>query len=130
MNVFELQIINFRINRRCASILFRPLMKKCKGTTHSDSLYDFFASVFGPLASFLRLHLSTCYHHSESVVIIALTQFIRICFYLFIHIASGFIVSVHLQADYANMKNMQRELQAALDELSGTHCQRLTRYIT
>lgn len=38
--------------------------------------------------------------------------------------------SVFLQADYSGMKQVQRELQAALDELRSTHCQRLVRYIT
>jgi hypothetical protein len=38
--------------------------------------------------------------------------------------------SLHIQADYANMKKLQQELQNALDEQSNTHCQRLARYIT
>lgn len=38
--------------------------------------------------------------------------------------------SLHLQSDYSNMKRLQMELQRAVDELSGTHAQRLTRYIT
>jgi ABC-type cobalamin transport system ATPase subunit len=38
--------------------------------------------------------------------------------------------SLHLQSDYSNMKRLQKELQRAVDELSGTHSQRLTRYIT
>ena len=40
------------------------------------------------------------------------------------------VQSIHIQSDYANMKHLQRELQLALDELSGVHCQRITRYIT
>ena len=40
------------------------------------------------------------------------------------------IKSLHLQADYANMKHLQTELQRALDELNGVHVQRLTRYIS
>jgi hypothetical protein len=39
-------------------------------------------------------------------------------------------MSVHLQCDYSNMKRIQKELQLAIQELSGTHGQRLTRYIT
>jgi hypothetical protein len=38
--------------------------------------------------------------------------------------------SLHLQADYANMKKLQTELQLAIDELGGVHCQRISRYIT
>ena len=38
--------------------------------------------------------------------------------------------SVHLQADYAHMKLLQTELQRALDEMSGVHCQRISRYIS
>lgn len=38
--------------------------------------------------------------------------------------------SIHLQCDYANLKRIQKELQLAVEELNGTHCQRLTRYIT
>jgi hypothetical protein len=37
---------------------------------------------------------------------------------------------VHVQADYANMKRLQTELQRALNELHGVHAQRLSRYIT
>jgi hypothetical protein len=37
--------------------------------------------------------------------------------------------SFHLQADYANLKNLYVELQKGLDELNGIHGQRLTRYI-
>ena len=40
------------------------------------------------------------------------------------------VTSYHLQSDYANMKNLQTELQRALDELNGVHAQRLTRYIS
>ena len=40
------------------------------------------------------------------------------------------IVSLHLQADYANMKQMQTELQRAIDTLESAHCQRLSRYIS
>lgn len=38
--------------------------------------------------------------------------------------------SVLLQADYANMKLLQSELQRALDEMNNVHCQRISRYIT
>ncbi len=38
--------------------------------------------------------------------------------------------SVHIEADYGNMKKLQRELQAAVDEASSTHAQRISRYIT
>ena len=37
--------------------------------------------------------------------------------------------SMHLQADYANLKHMQQELQRAMDHLSSKHGQRITRYI-
>jgi hypothetical protein len=37
--------------------------------------------------------------------------------------------SLHLQADYANLKHMQMELQRAMDELNSKHGQRITRYI-
>ena len=36
----------------------------------------------------------------------------------------------HLQADYANLKRVQTELQRALEELNSPHCQRLARYIS
>jgi hypothetical protein len=38
--------------------------------------------------------------------------------------------SYHLQADYANMKKLQDELQRAVDSLNSAHCQRLSRYIS
>jgi hypothetical protein len=38
--------------------------------------------------------------------------------------------SYHLQADYANMKRMQTELQRAVDDLNGTHSSRMMRYIS
>lgn len=44
--------------------------------------------------------------------------------------SSSTVESIHLEADYGNLKNMQRELQCALDELNGTHCQRFARYIS
>ena len=37
--------------------------------------------------------------------------------------------SHHLEADYANLKKLFRELQAANDEFTSTHSQRITRYI-
>jgi hypothetical protein len=37
--------------------------------------------------------------------------------------------SLHLQADYANLKHMQMELQRAMDDLASKHGQRITRYI-
>ena len=37
--------------------------------------------------------------------------------------------SLHLQADYANLKHMQLELQRAMDSLASKHGQRITRYI-
>ena len=43
---------------------------------------------------------------------------------------SSSLVSLHLQADYANMKQMQTELQRAVDSLQSAHCQRLSRYIS
>ena len=39
------------------------------------------------------------------------------------------VKSMHLQADFANMKRLQTELQRALAELSAPHAQRLVRYI-
>ena len=39
------------------------------------------------------------------------------------------IEAIHMQASYANLKNLQRELQQALNDLQGVHAQRLTRYI-
>lgn len=39
-------------------------------------------------------------------------------------------VSYHLQADYANLKNMQNELQKAVDEFKNVHSQRINRYIS
>jgi len=39
------------------------------------------------------------------------------------------VKSMHLQADFANMKRLQTELQRALAELGAPHAQRLTRYI-
>ena len=38
--------------------------------------------------------------------------------------------SYHLQADYANLKFLQQELQRAIDENSGVHSQRISRYIS
>jgi len=38
-------------------------------------------------------------------------------------------VSYNLQCDYANLKNIQRELQKAIDAYTGVHSQRITRYI-
>lgn len=38
--------------------------------------------------------------------------------------------SYHLQADYANLKRMQTELQRAVDDLNGTHSSRMMRYIS
>jgi hypothetical protein len=38
--------------------------------------------------------------------------------------------SIHLQADYGNMKRLHTELQRALNEMQGVHAQRLSRYIT
>lgn len=43
---------------------------------------------------------------------------------------SSSLVSLHLQADYANMKQMQTELQRAVDTLQSAHCQRLSRHIS
>ena len=43
---------------------------------------------------------------------------------------SSSLISLHLQADYANMKQMQTELQRAVDALQSAHCQRLSRYIS
>ena len=40
------------------------------------------------------------------------------------------IESVHLELDYANMKNLQRELQTALDQMNSLHCQRFNKYIS
>jgi hypothetical protein len=40
------------------------------------------------------------------------------------------IVSYTLQCDYANLKNIQQELQKAVDSFSGVHSQRITRYIS
>ena len=39
------------------------------------------------------------------------------------------IESLHLQADYANLKHMQLELQRAMDELESKHGQRFSKYI-
>ena len=39
------------------------------------------------------------------------------------------VEAIHMQASYANLKNLQRELQQALGELQSVHVQRLTRYI-
>lgn len=44
--------------------------------------------------------------------------------------ASSTVQSYHLQADYANMKKLQDELQRAVDSLNSAHCQRLSRYIS
>lgn len=38
--------------------------------------------------------------------------------------------SHHLQADHANMKLLEQELQRALDEVGGVHCQRIARYLS
>jgi len=40
------------------------------------------------------------------------------------------IESFHLEAEYANLKRVQTELQRALDELASPHCDRLLRYIS
>ena len=48
---------------------------------------------------------------------------------IFIVVWLGDSVSLHLSADYANLKNLQTSLQTALDELEGVHAQRLSRYI-
>lgn len=40
------------------------------------------------------------------------------------------VVSMHMQADHANMRRLQDELQKASDALRSAHCQRLTRYIS
>lgn len=37
--------------------------------------------------------------------------------------------SLHLEADYANLKHMQQELQRAMDDLASKHGSRITRYI-
>eukprot|EP01033_Poteriospumella_lacustris_P013719 gene13718-9822_t len=39
------------------------------------------------------------------------------------------IASYNLQCDYANLKNIQNELQKAIDAYTGVHSQRITRYI-
>ena len=38
--------------------------------------------------------------------------------------------SHHLQADHANMKLLELELQRAVDEMSSVHCQRISRYMS
>ncbi|RYH31672.1 hypothetical protein EON65_02160 [archaeon] len=38
--------------------------------------------------------------------------------------------SHHIQADYANLKLLQTELQRAVDEYAGVHNQRVSRYIS
>jgi hypothetical protein len=38
--------------------------------------------------------------------------------------------SFHLQTDYANLKMIQNELQRAIDENTGVHSQRISRYIS
>jgi hypothetical protein len=38
--------------------------------------------------------------------------------------------TMHLQADYANLKLLQQELQRAVDEYAGVHSQRITLYIS
>jgi hypothetical protein len=45
-------------------------------------------------------------------------------------VASSEIESLHLEADYANMKNIQRELELALQQLNSAHCQRFAKYIS
>lgn len=40
------------------------------------------------------------------------------------------IDSLHLEASYANMKNLQRELETALEQMNGLHCQRFAKYIS
>lgn len=45
-------------------------------------------------------------------------------------VASGSSITSHtLQCDYANLKNIQNELQKAIDAHAGVHSQRITRYI-
>lgn len=38
--------------------------------------------------------------------------------------------SIHLQADHANMKRLECELQRAVDEANTVHCQRINRYLS
>lgn len=40
------------------------------------------------------------------------------------------IESETLQCSYANLKNLQSELQKAIDAYAGVHSQRITRYIS
>ena len=40
------------------------------------------------------------------------------------------IESLHLEMTYANMKNLQRELQTALDQMNSLHSQRFSKYIS
>ncbi len=39
------------------------------------------------------------------------------------------VESIHIVSDYANLKNIQRELQNALDQMNNLHSQRFTKYI-
>eukprot|EP01041_Mallomonas_annulata_P005203 gene5203-10413_t len=39
------------------------------------------------------------------------------------------ITSTHLQSDFSNMKRLLTELEKAVDEMEGVHCQRLMHYI-
>mgnify|MGYP003385321681 FL=1 len=45
-------------------------------------------------------------------------------------VASTDIDSLHLEASYSNMKNLQRELETALEQMNGLHCQRFAKYIS
>ena len=40
------------------------------------------------------------------------------------------VESLHLELSYSNMKNLQRELQTALDQMNSLHCQRFAKYIS
>jgi hypothetical protein len=40
------------------------------------------------------------------------------------------LVSYHLQADHANMKQLEAELQRAVDEVGSVHGQRIIRYMS
>jgi hypothetical protein len=45
-------------------------------------------------------------------------------------VASTDIDSLHLEASYSNMKNLQRELETALEQMNSLHCQRFAKYIS